>query len=65
MTEIERIKRYIDKYGAPSNPRYDTSVKEVFALAQGMGVIEAISMAFNYGKAKGYRAAKAERRVSV
>lgn len=27
--------------------------------------IEAISLAFNYGKAKGYRAAKAERRAAV
>lgn len=65
MTEIEKMKRYIGKYGAPRNRYYDASMKEMFALAREMDVIEAINMAFIYGKAKGYRAAKAERRAAV
>lgn len=60
MTEIEKIKKYIDKHGAPRNLRYDSSMKEVFALASEMGAIEAISLAFVYGKAKGYKQAQAE-----
>jgi len=60
MTEIEKIMKYIDKHGAPRNLRYDASIKEVFALANEMGVIEAIHFAFIYGKAKGYRQAQAE-----
>lgn len=60
MSEIEKVKRYIDKHGAPENPRYSMSVKEALAVAHELGGIEAVNMAFAYGKAKGYQAAKAE-----
>lgn len=57
---IEKIKRYIAKYGAPRNLHYDIGMKAALAIACEVGGIEAIYMAFNYGRAKGYRAAKAE-----
>lgn len=60
MSEIEKMKRYIDKYGAPSNPRYSMSMREVLAVAYELGEIDAVNLAFVYGQAKGYRAAKAE-----
>lgn len=60
MSEIEKIKRYIEKHGAPSNLHYDMSIKEALAVAHELGGIEAVYMAFVYGKAKGYQAAKAE-----
>lgn len=60
MSEIEKMRSYIEKHGAPSNPRYDMSIKEALAVAHELGGIEAVNMAFVYGKAKGYRAAKTE-----
>ena len=39
------------------------SVAEAFALADMGGEINAVSLAFEYGRAKGYRAAKAERKA--
>ena len=60
MSEVEKIKRYIYKHGAPRDPHYDMSLKEALAVAHEVGGIDAVCMAFVYGKAKGYRAAKAE-----
>lgn len=65
MSEIEKIKRYIEKNGAPRNLRYDMSLKEALAVVHGVGGAEAVSMAFAYGKAKGYRMAKAEAQKAV
>lgn len=57
MSEIEKMKRYIERTNM--NPE-----KAGLYLKQPNGSfnlsIEMISLAFNYGKAKGYRAAKAE-----
>jgi len=66
MSEIEKMKKYIertklDKY------RYCLSMAEGFSLAHMAREtndfpFEVVTLAFNYGKAKGYRAAKAEAR---
>ena len=72
MSEIEKIQRYIARtnMGIKNPLQYAMNTKEAFELSH-MGrtgdtlSIEAISMAFNYGRAKGYRAAKAERRAAV
>lgn len=60
MTEIEKIQRYIERYGAPHNPHYDMGMNEVFTVVREMGPVEAVSLAFVYGKAKSYQAAKKE-----
>lgn len=59
-TEIEKIKRYIGKHRAPRNPRYDMNMKEALAVTHELTPIEAVNLAFVYGRAKGYRAAKKE-----
>lgn len=67
MSEIEKMKRYIERTNM--NPEkaslYQMSMLEAFELVKQPNgsfnlSIEMISLAFNYGKAKGYRAAKAE-----
>ena len=68
MTEIEKMKRYIERTKLKPNDRFYMDMAEEFELAhQANGSIdlslEAISLAFKYGKAKGYRAAKAEVRA--
>ena len=72
MSEIEKMKRYIERTKMDvKNPlQYAMNMREAFELAQMAGTgdalsIEAISIAFNYGQAKGYRAAKTERRAQV
>ena len=67
MSEIEKMKRYIELTKLdmrPSSP-YQLNTPEAFELAYQAQTcddfpLEAITLAFNYGKAKGYRAAKAE-----
>ena len=64
MTEIEKMERYIKRTKLDKNDRFDMTVREAFELAykvQDMGesLIDVISLAFVYGKAKGYRAALA------
>ncbi len=63
MSEIEKIQRYIERSNVPCNRRYIATIKETFAMAEEMGRIEAIAFAFDYGRAKGYRMAKAEERT--
>ena len=70
MSEIEKMKRYIERTKLNPNDRFYLDMAEAFELAhQARGAIdlslEAISLAFNYGKAKGYRAAKAEGRAKA
>ena len=69
MSEIERIQRYIDKTGAEKGVKdlYSMTQLDMRALLDKAGihtapVFDAIWLAFDYGKAKGYRAAKAEAR---
>jgi len=68
MSEIEKIKRYIKRTNIPVSKAsaYQMNMQEAFALSHqaycGDFPLEMISLAFNYGQAKGYRAAKAEAR---
>ena len=70
MTEIEKMKKYIERTKLENGGRYKIGLHEAYELARqtcnlnGLP-IEIIDLAFNYGKAKGYRAAKAERRAAV
>ncbi len=63
--EIEKVKAYVEKHGAPRNLRFEASIQEVFSIAEGMPAIEGLSLIFAYGKAKGYRQAKAEKGATV
>lgn len=68
MTEIEKMKRYIERTKMDKNDRFYLDMAEAFELAvqayESTSLpVDAISLAFKYGKAKGYRAAKAERRA--
>lgn len=67
MTEIEKIQRYIERTKLDKN-RMSLGFVEACALTRAAttpdDTLEMIALAFNYGKAKGYRAAKAERRAA-
>lgn len=70
MTEIEKMKKYIERTKLDDGGHYKIGMHEAFELARQAYKlndlpIEIISLAFNYGKAKGYRAAKAERRAQA
>lgn len=60
----ERIERYIERTIIPSDVSnlYDMRFDEWQALVHCNQSFNAIALAFEYGKAKGYRAAKAERK---
>ncbi len=68
MSEIEKIKQYIDRTKMDKGTRYEMSFNEALTLAREANLsgddsaFTAITLAFSYGKAKGYRAAKAEGR---
>ena len=66
MTEIEKMRRYIEQTKMNAATAYGMKMREAFALSEqayGCGdlPIEMISLAFDYCKAKGYRAAKAQK----
>ena len=68
MSEIEKMQRYIKRTRLDDGGRYKIGMHEAFELARRAHnldslPIEIIDLAFNYGKAKGYRAAKAEVRA--
>ena len=70
MTEIEKMQKYIERTKLENGGRYKIGLREAYELARQTRnldgpPIEIIDLAFNYGKAKGYRAAKAERRAAV
>lgn len=63
MSEIEKIKRYIEREKLSASVKYDMNMSECMALSKQvyegmMGQIEVIALAFDYGRAKGYRAGK-------
>ena len=65
MSEIEKIRKYISNTQMDPNERFYMSMLEAFELAHKALTmddfpLEVINLAFKYGKAKGYRAAKAE-----
>ena len=68
MSEIEKIKRYIERTRLKEDDGYYLGHLEILSLMNEASkdvncAFEAIKTAFNYGKAKGYRAAKAERKA--
>ena len=59
---IKRIERYIENT-APISNYYDASLEEMAAildLKKGNRGFDAVSLAFDYGRAKGYRQAMKE-----
>ena len=62
--DMEKIKRYVDRFieKVTVNDRYDMSVLELKTLAQGASrdALNTISITFNFGYIKGYKAAMAE-----
>lgn len=65
MSEIEKIQRYVERSKKfPEGTPYQMNLLEAFSLtnmSREVGM-DAICLAFEYGRAKGYRAAKAEGR---
>lgn len=56
MTEIERMRQYVERTSIPKGIRHGLLVPESFELC-GMyedGSLDAFSLAFDYGYAKGY-----------
>lgn len=65
MSEIEKMQRYIERTTKfPDGTPYQMNLLEVLGLSDmsKKDFTGAICMAFDYGRAKGYRAAKAEAR---
>lgn len=62
MDTIARIEKYIanTKYQRKMKPRYVTRSDEICDIARKKTPCDAVILAFEYGQAKGYRAAKAE-----
>ncbi len=62
--DMEKIKRYVDRFikKVTVNDRYDMSALELETLAQGArwDALNTISITFNFGYIKGYKAAMAE-----
>lgn len=72
MSEIEKMKRYIEltKMNIKNPLQYAMNMREAIELAEmaktsGLFPIDAISLAFDYGQAKGYRAAKAKMKEAI
>ena len=69
MSEIEKMKRYIErtKRGRADNYCivYGEALELLHTVTDTNSLFEIIVLAFEYGKAKGYRAAKAEGRVQA
>ncbi|MEY8385962.1 hypothetical protein AALC17_01555 [Oscillospiraceae bacterium 38-13] len=61
MSEIEKMKRYIERTNIKDNSdAFCMRSRDVVTLLTYGGQADAIMLAFDYGRAKGYRAAKAE-----
>ncbi len=61
MSEIEKMKRYIErtKINEQIQDRYGMKMCEWRALVKVGSPVDVAALAFEYGQAKGYRAAKA------
>ena len=69
MSEIEKMKRYIERTKLPEDPMDNFcfclgELDEIGRYAQA-DMFHALCLLFEYGKAKGYRAAKAEWRAGT
>ena len=69
MSEIEKMKRYIERTNMNKADNYclvySEAVELLHTATDASSMFEVIALAFDYGKAKGYRAANAKRRASV
>ncbi len=67
MTEIEKMRRYIERTKVGKAGAYQMNLREMLDLAHTAAEtpVDVVCLAFEYGRAKGYRAAKAERRTAV
>lgn len=69
MSEIEKMKRYIERTHMSKADNYclvHCEMAEILNTATDVdSMFDVIALVFNYGKAKGYRAAKAERRAQA
>lgn len=65
MSEIEQMKRYIERTKMDKNPGYQMNVREMIELANAAleAPVDIVCIAFDYGQAKGYRMAKSEARA--
>ena len=59
MNNVEKIRRYIERSGEKFPKSYDMNMSELEALAM-MGKLEALALAFEYGRAKGARCVRKE-----
>ena len=62
---VEKIRKYIKGNNAKIDSRYDATFKEVCAIASELSAVDAVVLAFEYGRIKGYRAAKAEKGAAI
>ena len=65
MNIQEKIENYIENTARPESRYYNASlsdVKTIGDIAVNGDLLSSIILAFNYGRAKGYRQAKAERK---
>ena len=60
MTTIERMKAYIEKTGRACVEGYELKGSEILALMGHGELFDALCIAFNYGRAKGYCEGKRE-----
>ena len=69
MSEIEKMRRYIERTKMNGAYNYclvySEAVELLHTATDVSSMFEVIALAFDYGKAKGYRAANAKRRASV
>lgn len=69
MSEIEKMQRYIERTNMSKADNYclvyGETVELLHTATDTNSMFDVIALAFDYGKAKGYRAAKAERRAAV
>ena len=54
MIGTKKILRYIERTGVKFPAAYDMNMGELESL-RGMGTFEALALAFEYGRAKGFR----------
>lgn len=57
MTGADKIRRYIERTGVKFPVVYGMGMEELESL-RGMGTFEALVLAFEYGRAKGFRYSK-------
>ena len=62
MNELEKIQRYIDETKIRERDReaYDLLASEWIAIVKKGNICDAVALAFDYGRAKGYRAGRVE-----